>query len=61
MRRLPALLLVGLILSALSQGCSSLTNVQRPTASVTGMTLGEVDARGFTMNFDVDLNNPNGI
>lgn len=39
-------------------GCGS---VQRPTASVKGMSLGEVTAGGFTMNFDVALHNPNGV
>ena len=56
-----AALLLGLLFCAAAPGCSSLTGLQRPTASVTGMALGEVDARGFTMNFDVDLDNPNGV
>ena len=61
MFRAPAAVIFGLICCVSALGCSSLTGLQRPTASVTGMTLGEVDARGFTMNFDVDLDNPNGV
>lgn len=49
------------IVCAASSGCSSLAGLRRPTASVTGMTLGEVDPEGFTMNFQVDVSNPNGI
>ena len=55
------LLLSGLVLCVASTGCSSLTNLQRPSAAVTGMNLGEVDERGFTMNFDVNLSNPNSV
>ena len=42
-------------------GCSSLTGLQKPTASVTRMDLGEIDARGFTMNFGVNVANPNRV
>jgi hypothetical protein len=41
-------------------GCSAL-NLQKPTATVTGMTVQNVTAAGFTMNFGVDLANPNSI
>lgn len=41
-------------------GCSSL-QLQRPTAAVTGMTLREVNAKGFTMAFDVRVENPNKV
>jgi LEA14-like dessication related protein len=41
-------------------GCASL-NVQRPSASVAGMHVANVDANGFTMNFDVDVDNPNVV
>ena len=34
-------------------------NVQKPSAAITGMTVQDVNASGFTMNFGVDLNNPN--
>jgi len=44
---------------AATTGCTSLSGVQKPTASVTAMTLGEVDAHGFTMNFGVNVANPN--
>ena len=50
-----------LLLGVLCCGCSSLTNLQRPTASVAGMSVGNVDAQGFTMNFDVNLDNPNSV
>src|SRR4051812_13636098 len=39
-------------------GCASL---QRPSALVKGMNLGDVNAKGFTMNFDIDLKNPNSV
>jgi LEA14-like dessication related protein len=42
-------------------GCTSLSGIQKPTASVTAMTLGEVDAHGFTMNFGVNVANPNAM
>ena len=41
----------------LTAGCA--TQVQKPTASVTNMTVGEVTPQGFTMNFEVDVENPN--
>lgn len=41
-------------------GCSGM-NLQKPTASVTGMSIKGVDANGFTLNFDVDIKNPNSV
>ncbi|GEM_PF-2618144 len=41
-------------------GCSAL-NVQSPTAKVTGMNLRDIDTQGFTMDFAVDLGNPNAV
>jgi LEA14-like dessication related protein len=41
-------------------GCAAL-NVQKPTAAVTGMTVQGVDANGFTLNFAVDVTNPNSF
>ena len=41
-------------------GCAAL-NVQKPTAAVTGMAVRGVDAEGFTMDFAVDVANPNGF
>lgn len=41
-------------------GCSAL-KLQNPTAAVTGMAVRGVDANGFTMNFDVQLQNPNSV
>ena len=48
------------LLCCLALGCSSLA-VQKPTASVTGMSLRGVDAEGFTLDFAVDVSNPNGV
>src|SRR5205823_13870500 len=56
MLRLSGLLMV----CTLSVGCAAL-NVQKPTAAVTGMAVQNVNASGFTMNFDVDLQNPNSM
>ena len=50
------LFLIPILLLAI--GCS---NLEKPSASIQGMSLGTVDANGFTMNFDVDLNNPNSV
>src|SRR5690242_12362665 len=47
-------------LSFASVGCSGL-NLQKPTAAITGMNVKGVDANGFTMNFDVDIKNPNSV
>src|SRR5687768_4651783 len=60
MFRLPTLVSL-FVACAFAPGCSSLSNVQKPTASVTAMTLGEVDAQGFTMNFGVNVSNPNPV
>jgi len=57
----PQILLPLAMVCFLETGCSSLTGLQRPTAAVTGMALGEVDPQGFTMNFGVNITNPNGI
>jgi LEA14-like dessication related protein len=40
-------------------GCSG--SIQRPTARVAGMNLGAANERGFTMNFDVAIDNPNAV
>ena len=47
-------------LCSMGLGCSAL-NIQKPTAAVTGMAVQGVTAEGFTMNFDVSVNNPNSI
>lgn len=47
-----------IILTAVGVGCSAM-NVQTPTAAITGMSVQDVNASGFTMNFGVDLKNPN--
>jgi LEA14-like dessication related protein len=49
------------VFCALAAGCSSLAGVQKPSASVTSMNLGQVDSQGFTMNFGVNVANPNSI
>jgi len=53
-------LAASLLLCLCGVGCASL-NVQKPTGNVTGMSVGEVNATGFTMNFDVDVKNPNTV
>jgi LEA14-like dessication related protein len=45
-------------LCLLSLACQS---IQRPTATIRGMSLRDIDSRGFTMNFDVQLDNPNSF
>src|SRR4051812_30063603 len=57
----PATLFALVLCCVAATGCASLSGVQKPTASVTAMTLGEVDARGFTMNFGVNVANPNSL
>ena len=57
----PATLVFLFVCCALAPGCASLSNVRKPTASVTAMTLGGVDAHGFTMNFGVNVANPNAV
>ena len=49
-----------LLFVTLLPGCATL-DLKKPTASVNGMTVGEVDPNGFTMNFDVTVDNPNRI
>src|SRR5689334_14528432 len=39
-------------------GCSAM-NIEKPIATITGMTVQDVNASGFTMNFGVDLKNSN--
>ena len=51
-------LFCSVVLCFFAVGCAGL-NVQKPTAAVTGMAVKGVDAKGFTMNFNVDLKNPN--
>src|SRR3954470_5988062 len=49
-----------LLLGVLSVGCSGV-GVKQPTATFNRMNLGEVTPQGFTMNFDVALENPNAV
>ncbi len=60
MNNLPLKHLCLLPLFLLSFGCSAL-NFQKPSATIKGMQLQNVTAQGFTMNFDVDVNNPNAV
>jgi LEA14-like dessication related protein len=41
--------------------CTNTANLQRPTAALRDVKLGEVNGQGFTMNFAVDVNNPNSV
>ena len=50
MKGIRLLTLLFSLVCLLTAGCA--TQVQKPTASVTNMTLGEVTPQGFTMNFD---------
>lgn len=47
-----------LLLCPVGAGCSSL-NIKKPTASVTGMSVDDVNSEGFSLNFDVHVRNPN--
>jgi LEA14-like dessication related protein len=47
-----------LLISTIGVGCSAL-NVQKPTAAISGMSVQDVNTSGFSMNFDVDVTNPN--
>ena len=47
-------------ISFITTGCSAL-NIQKPTATVTRMAVNSVDANGFTMTFDVRVDNPNSV
>ena len=49
------LALVGLFLVG---GCSS---VQRPTATYRSMAVSDVTSKGFTLNVDLDVANPNSV
>ena len=53
-----ALLIV--MLSFVGLGCSSLS-IAKPTASIKGMSVKDINTTGFTMNFDVDVANPNTV
>ncbi len=59
MHRIPSLVAL-LSLTLITSGCASL-NLKRPTAQVTGMSVADVNATGFTMNFDVSVTNPNSV
>jgi len=50
----------GLLCAALLGGCGNLT-LSKPTASFRSMSLDDVTGRGFTMNVDVDVRNPNSV
>src|SRR5262245_45640602 len=50
--------LVVLPLILISLAC---TNVKQPTARLTSMNVADVTAQGFTMAFDLDVQNPNAV
>src|SRR5215204_6005880 len=56
-KKLSASLLLVLLCLA-DVGCSA---VQKPTASLKSATIGEATADGITVNFDLDLRNPNAF
>jgi LEA14-like dessication related protein len=49
-----------LLLCFFAGGCSAL-NVQRPSAAVTGVSVGGVNAEGFQLDVAVDVSNPNNV
>jgi len=49
-----------LLISLTATGCSAL-NIQKPTVVVTRMVVNSVDISGFTMNFDLRVDNPNSV
>jgi len=54
--RAAALLFIGL----LGTGCANL-NVKQPTASIRSAEVGDLTADGMTVNFHVDVQNPNSV
>ena len=58
MVRHPSLYAVLLGLLTLAAGC---TAPQKPTATFRGMEVADVTPRGFTMNVDLDVQNPNAF
>ena len=61
MPRPPATLAWLLPLCCLSLACSGGANLQRPTASFRQPTVREVTPEGFTVDFNLDLQNPNAV
>lgn len=53
------LLLVAMI-ACFAVGCQNL-QMEKPGAAVKGMTVRDVNSAGFTMNFDVEVTNPNEV
>src|SRR5688572_16896508 len=60
MPRSPAVLAWALPLCCLSVACSG-TNLKRPTASFRQPVVRNVTAEGFTVDFNLDLQNPNAV
>ena len=48
------------VLCLMAGGCGNLT-LSKPSASFRSMTIDDVSGRGFTMNVDVDVRNPNSV
>ncbi len=47
-----------LIIASLAGGCSA---IQKPGVAFKAMNVRDINAEGFTMNFDLDVTNPNAI
>lgn len=56
-------LLLLALLCSLTLGCKSLEGlgVKNPTAVVHNMNVRDIGAEGFTMDFDIEVDNPNGF
>ena len=46
------------VLCLLAAGCAQMT-MEKPTAKIAKMSVQEINSSGFTMNFGVDVHNPN--
>ena len=61
MSRSPAALAWLLPLCCLSLACSGSNNLQKPTASFRPPAVRDVTPEGFTVDFNLDLHNPNAV
>lgn len=48
------------IVACFTVGCQNLS-LEKPTVAVKGMSVKDVNTSGFTMNFDLDVANPNSV
>lgn len=58
--RIYSISLINVLFLALAPGCASL-NVKKPTASVRSASVADLTQQGMTVNFAVDVNNPNAV